>query len=350
MMKKGFVIGILLVGILFGLGYGPARAADIEIIMGPSSGFNVVRGTSAAAGTSTLYVGSSTVSVGTTTQNAAMLYVAGSSTSSLDAAFKVGTSTLWVGNDGAVGVGTTTPSATPGFKFWVRGNSYFESYLYAPYTYIGSITAYTDGSTGTVTVYGGLSVTGTVTATAVNAASYTGGGAFTHYVGELYGGGVVFYVYKTAGVEHGLICSVADQGTSTAWSNVDSTEIGAGAQSAWDGLSNSNAIVAQSGHTDSAAKLCLDYTNTDTGTGVYSDWYLPSRDELGLMYFQNANISFILGKAGIAGGGLTSMYYWSSTEYGGVGSIAENQRFDNGGVQGSGVKNDTWGVRAVRAF
>ena len=40
----------------------------------------------------------------------------------------------------------------------------------------------------------------------------------THYAGELYGGGVVFYVDNTK--HHGLICSMIDIGTSQAWSDV----------------------------------------------------------------------------------------------------------------------------------
>ncbi len=163
-MKRGVIVILLLVGVIAGLGYGLVKAANVEVILGTSSGFNVVRGTSVSSGTSTLYIGSSTVSIGTTTQNAAMLYVAGSSTSSSDAALKVGTATLWVGNDGAVGIGTTTPSASTGIQVAIVGNSYFESYLYAPYTYIGSITAYVGESSGTVTVYGNTRVTGTLTA------------------------------------------------------------------------------------------------------------------------------------------------------------------------------------------
>src|SRR5574337_1161168 len=132
--------------------------------------------------------------------------------------------------------------------------------------------------------------------------------SYTHYVGELYGGGVVFYVYKTAGVEHGLICSVEDVARFQPWSNV---LCGAGAESKWDGLSNSNDIVAQTGHTASAAQLCLDYTYTDA-TGTYNDWYLPSKDELYLIFSQIAIINFALDKASTGYG--FSGNYWSSTE------------------------------------
>ena len=82
-MKKYFIGGLLPFLILFGLSYGLIKAADVEIILGTSSAFNVVRGASVAGGTSTLYVGSTTVSIGTTTQSA-MLTIVGSSTASSD--------------------------------------------------------------------------------------------------------------------------------------------------------------------------------------------------------------------------------------------------------------------------
>lgn len=108
-MRKGLFVVILMmvVGFVCGL----SRAADLEVILGTSSAFNVVRGTSVSSGTSTLYVGSSTVSIGTTTQSA-KLYIAGSSTSSSDASLSVvksnGSPVLYIRNDGLVGLGTTT--------------------------------------------------------------------------------------------------------------------------------------------------------------------------------------------------------------------------------------------------
>ena len=115
---------------------------------------------------------------------------------------------------------------------------------------------------------------------AANAGTATGGGNFTHYIGEQYGGGVIFHLWKdTTGAEHGLIVAITDQSMSKAWSNLTSTLIGPSAQSLWDGLSNSNAIVAQAGHTSSAAKLCLDLVS-----GGQSDWYLPSIQELNMLW------------------------------------------------------------------
>src|SRR3990167_8830178 len=142
-MKKYFIRGLLPFLILFGLGYGSAKAADVEVILGTSSGFKIVRSTSVSAGTSTFFVGSSTVSIGTTTQNA-MFYVAGSSTSSSDASLRVrnssGIDTISVRNDGAILIGTNTSTLNSAL-------------------YVGSATS---GSLGTITA--GFLSTGTISA------------------------------------------------------------------------------------------------------------------------------------------------------------------------------------------
>jgi hypothetical protein len=169
-----------------------------------------------------------------------------------------------------------------------------------------------------------------------------------HYVGELYGGGVVFYVDQTG--QHGLICSMIDLSASQAWSNVTSTLIGINAQSDWDGLINSTAIVGQSGHTISAAKLCLDYTNADYGTGVYSDWYLPSRSELNNLWNNIYQVQKALDNDGnLATTALVKNNYWSSTES--DATYAWYCSFTLGITN-----NDGWGkvltryVRAIRSF
>jgi hypothetical protein len=171
-------------------------------------------------------------------------------------------------------------------------------------------------------------------------------GSGIHYAGELYCGGVVFWVDHTG--QHGLICSMLDLSTSQAWSNVTSTLIGSTAQSDWDGLSNSNAIVGQSGHTNSAAKLCLDYTNIDYGTGVYSDWYLPSRGELNDLWNNLKAVQKALDSDGNpATTAFAKSFYWSSSEYDSSG--AWTFYFYYGDAGGSG-KGSTYYVRAVRAF
>jgi hypothetical protein len=136
-----------------------------------------------------------------------------------------------------------------------------------------------------------------------------GVGGFTHYIGEEFGGGVIFHLWKDAlGVEHGLIIDKTDLGTAQVWSNIDATLIGASAQSSWDGLSNSNAIVGQAGHTSSASALCLNSTN-----GGQSDWYLPSVQELNMLWNNYYTVARSLTQ--ISGATqLQTTSYWSSTE------------------------------------
>ena len=176
-----------------------------------------------------------------------------------------------------------------------------------------------------------------------------------HYIGELYGGGIVVAVWKVAGIEHGLITSLTDISAAIAWSNITDTEIGVTAQSQIDGHSNTNAIISQSGHTSSAAKLCDDYTNTDTGTGIYSDWYLPAIWELKQCYNSVFVINTVLGATnGFQFTKNSEDGYWSSTEmtdwfayyldfgdgtHGNIGFLASNYKLDA-----------YYRVRAVRRF
>ena len=193
------------------------------------------------------------------------------------------------------------------------------------------------------------SITGTSRLLSVPYALYaeTAESIGTHYVGELYGGGVVFWVDQTG--NHGLICSMIDLSTSQVWSNIDATEIGATAQSDWDGNSNSTAITGQAGHTSSAAKLCIDYTNTDYGTGTYSDWYLPSRGELNDLWNSIKAVQKALDSDGNpATTAIIKNYYWSSSEYNGYSAWLFSFGF---GYADYATKDyAVVYVRAVRAF
>ena len=167
-MKRGTIVALLFLGIIIGLGYGLAKAADFEVILGTSSGFNIVRGTSVSAGTSTFFVGSSTVSIGTTTQ-AAMLTIAGSSTSGSETSLSVknssGDDSLYVRNDGAILIGTNTSnlnsalfvgSATSGSLGTITGG----------YLSVGTVSANASlHGTTTVRFLDNIYVNGTVTAT-----------------------------------------------------------------------------------------------------------------------------------------------------------------------------------------
>jgi hypothetical protein len=170
-----------------------------------------------------------------------------------------------------------------------------------------------------------------------------GSGTFTHYIGEEFGGGIIFHLWLDAnGVEHGLIVDKTDLSTAQVWSNMDQTLIGPAAQSSWDGLSNSNAIVGQAGHTSSAAALCLNSTNSGQ-----SDWYLPSIQELNMLwnnyYTVARSISQIAGATQLG----NNAPCWSSSED----DANAARTFDfNYGAGNYYNKNDPYNVRAVRAF
>lgn len=169
-----------------------------------------------------------------------------------------------------------------------------------------------------------------------------GVGGFTHYIGEEFGGGVIFHLWKDAlGVEHGLIIDKTDLGAAQVWSNIDATLIGASAQSSWDGLSNSNAIVGQAGHTSSASALCLNSTN-----GGQSDWYLPSAQELNMLW----NNYYTVARSLIQITGATQLQsagYLSSTERDWINAWCFF--FASGSIENINKTIPTY-VRAVRAF
>jgi len=108
------------------------------------------------------------------------------------------------------------------------------------------------------------------------------------------------------------------------------------------GLANSNAIVAQvaaAGGTTTpyAAQLCLDYS-VGEGAYVYDNWFLPSKDELALLY-TNRDLN--------RSDGFSDEGYWSSSEYGQWDGWS--QYFSNGRQTGT-YKSAGRMVRPIRSF
>jgi hypothetical protein len=83
-----------------------------------------------------------------------------------------------------------------------------------------------------------------------------------------------------------------------------------------------------------AAELCRSYTQ-----GGYNDWFLPSRDELNLLYH-------VLAENGK--GNFTGLSYWSSTQS--SASTAWFQRFEDGRIYDNGQKTLRLSVRPIRMF
>ena len=86
-----------------------------------------------------------------------------------------------------------------------------------------------------------------------------------------------------------------------------------------------------------AALACNSYSTATTKAG---DWFLPSKDELNLLY-QN------LGKRVLLSNTTNDNWFWSSSQY--YSCYAWGQRFSDG-YQGYDYKYTTSSVRAVRAF
>jgi hypothetical protein len=163
----------------------------------------------------------------------------------------------------------------------------------------------------------------------------------TLIVGETFQGGKVVSATYLAGETHGLIVALADQSTEIAWITGGSTQTtlnGNTSTAMGTGQANTNFMKAQSGYTGGAAKVCDDYTNTETGTGIYSDWYLPSLNELALLCNNKTSL----------GGFTTDAYYWSSSEN----NSSEGKRvtFNTFCHPGLNSKETLYRVRAIRSF
>ncbi len=153
-------------------------------------------------------------------------------------------------------------------------------------------------------------------------------------------GGWIFYideadVFPWTGLE---AAPASTERTGKVWGGYD-TELGVTATAIGTGAANTAAIVAAlggaepyEGKTDYAAKVCADLVH-----GGYSDWFLPSKDELNLMYvnlYQQSVGGFSYG-------------YWSSSESSSV--VVWLHAFDAGFQATTGKPNGS-PVRAARAF
>ncbi len=160
-------------------------------------------------------------------------------------------------------------------------------------------------------------------------------------IGLYYQGGIIFDLNTNK--THGLITSNNDLSYNDNYTlnwGCDGSEItsGNGADSDNDGSANTQAIITDCTEDGIAAKVCSDYS-FETFSINYTDWYLPSKNELNILYNNKNWIN-----------GLSSEYYWSSTEY--DNDAAWIQEFDSG-QQGESMMKTNYlniGSRAVRVF
>jgi hypothetical protein len=174
-------------------------------------------------------------------------------------------------------------------------------------------------------------------------------GTITYSVGDFAQGGIVFWVDETG--QHGLVAAKEDQSTVVRWYAGTYGNTQAKGDGPFSGEANTSIIIAaqvaigDDGSTY-AARICNELQVTEGGK-TYGDWYLPSKEELNLMYQNKATIDATAGVNG--GSGFASACYWSSTEYSDYSAWA--QYFDDGSQSTDDKKyGPTSYVRAVRAF
>jgi hypothetical protein len=156
----------------------------------------------------------------------------------------------------------------------------------------------THGTTGQV-----LSTTGSGTLTWTTASA--GAGSAAHTVGEVYGGGIVFYI--TTGGLHGLIAETYNYGNATP---------------------------------EQGSDIATNPSYHSTNGALYTDWRLPTYYELSLLYTARNTTGLNMNN----GVYVSSTYIWS------VSYPYKCLNFSNGTVQQSGGNWDPQNVRAIRSF
>jgi hypothetical protein len=170
-----------------------------------------------------------------------------------------------------------------------------------------------------------------------NTISATGAKNKPFFLGKDTLGGIVYYIYlDSLGNQHGLIVSKTQGGIGnlkwSAYTNVLSTT------SSWNGASNF-ALIPQTSLNYQAGY----WVKTNLGSG----WYLPSVDELLIMYNNRYHINKALD--GTSWTPLSMTYrYWASTEYGT--KEAWTVIFYNGDAQPIIKTNNSGSFRGVKSF
>ncbi|MCR9015418.1 DUF1566 domain-containing protein [Aquiflexum gelatinilyticum] len=162
-----------------------------------------------------------------------------------------------------------------------------------------------------------------------------------YVIGQEYGGGIIAYLLKSGdrgfdpNVVHGLIVAMEDQSSGiefdfNCWNEGGSyayfTRIGFG-------FENTNVVLNNCAERPIAVSITRNYEG-----GGFSDWFLPSLEELKQLYVNRKAI-----------GGFGDSDYWSSSTYDAKKETAWYVNFSNG-EESVEFRNERKRVRAIRAF
>jgi hypothetical protein len=160
-----------------------------------------------------------------------------------------------------------------------------------------------EGYTGEITTTSTSSSTTTTTSTSSSTTTTTTT-VLTYSVGQAALGGIIAYILEPgdpgydANVQHGLVVATSDIAGGAPWGCSGTTISGADGFAIGTGNQNTIDIMAGCATAGIAARLCGDLTE-----GGYSDWFLPSENELNKILLNSTTI-----------GGVWNSVYWSSRE------------------------------------